>query len=204
MLNSVRSALWQRGMTLVEQGIVLVVMGILLMLAVRGYSAWVQNLRIRAVAESINTGLQQARSEAIKRNAAVHFSLVNTLGSGCSLLSTNTDNRSWQWITSTADPVSNACPAAGNNTVTIQAGSSAEGSGSSDIRIKADIASLHFTGLARVSEAATYIVSRGGSANCSSAAESVRCMKIQVAYPGGQIRMCDPAVITTADPRKCD
>lgn len=194
----------QRGMTLVEQCIVLVIIGILLVLAARSFSAWIQNLRIRAAAESIVTGLQLAKSEAIKRNANVRFSLVTGLGAGCAYLNANSDSSTWHWMLSTIDPVAHSCPNPGSDTGVIQAASREEGTGNSDIRIKATVASITFNGLARISSAATYQVSRGGTANCGAEAESVRCLNVQVSFPGGQIRMCDPAVTSASDTRKCE
>ncbi len=193
----------QQGMTLIEQITIVVIMGILLMLATRAFSAWIQNLRIRAAAESLHNALLLTRSEAIKQNTRVQFSLVDQLGSGCSYIAINSDVAQWRWVFSTIDPVTNSCPSAGNNTGVIQTAGSEEGRGGSDIRLRSTAASLIFNGLSRVSSAATFQVSAGGSAHCGSAAESVRCLNVQVAFPGGQVRMCDPAVTDTSDPRKC-
>jgi type IV fimbrial biogenesis protein FimT len=41
---------------------------------------WIQNTRIRTVAESLQNGLQVARSEAVRRNMNVEFILQNANG----------------------------------------------------------------------------------------------------------------------------
>ena len=196
-------------MTLVEQLIALVIFGILITLAMHGYSIWIKNVRIRAIAESINNSLQLARSEAIKRNTPVRFSLMTALDStACAPISTNSEVTNWYWILSTNDPIGHCISASknsvGEETGTIQAGSAAEGGGQSDIRINATQASIRFNGLSRVSTEAAYTVSYGGADACGADSTSVRCLKIQVAYPGGHIHMCDPAVSSTTDPRGCE
>lgn len=196
-------------MTLIEQLLALVIFGILLMLAMHGYSIWIKNVRIRAIAESIHNNLQLARSEAIKRNTPVRFSLMTAIDSAsCAPISANRDVKSWYWILSTNDPTGSCISASKNGigeaTGTIQAGSPAEGNGQSDIRVQTTQASIRFNGLARVSSEATYTVSYGGTDTCGTDATSVRCLEIQVAYPGGQIHMCDPAVTSASDPRKCE
>ncbi len=66
----------QAGFNLIELMIAVSVMGILAALALPAYSVWIQNTRIRTATDSIQTGLQKARIEAIKRNAQVKFELV--------------------------------------------------------------------------------------------------------------------------------
>jgi len=74
MLASI-SKTGQRGFTLVELLVGLAVLGILMASAIPSYRVWIQNVQIRNAAESIQNGLQRARSEAIKRNQNVEFVL---------------------------------------------------------------------------------------------------------------------------------
>jgi len=73
------------GFTLIEILVVVAVLGIVLMIGLPNMSAWLQNTQIRNAAESASAGLQLARAEALRRNAAVRFSLVDTLTSSCAL-----------------------------------------------------------------------------------------------------------------------
>ncbi|MDP2247721.1 MAG: GspH/FimT family pseudopilin, partial [Nitrosomonadales bacterium] len=65
----------ERGFSLVELLVAIALIGILGALGTSSYTQWIQNTRIRTVAESIQNGLQIARAEAIKRNARVQFVL---------------------------------------------------------------------------------------------------------------------------------
>ena len=66
----------QYGVSLIEIMIGLAILGISMAWAMPSYSVWMQNTQIRNMAESIVQGLQQARSEAIKRNRYVEFVLT--------------------------------------------------------------------------------------------------------------------------------
>lgn len=65
----------QRGFTLVELVVTMVVLLAVAMLAAPAFQTAIGNAKIRTVAESIHNGLQQARMEAIKRNAKIRFTL---------------------------------------------------------------------------------------------------------------------------------
>ncbi len=68
----------QGGMSLIEIMIVVVLLAIVAALGVPAYNEMIQNSRIRMAAEGIQSGLQIARAEAIKRNALVKFELGDT------------------------------------------------------------------------------------------------------------------------------
>lgn len=61
------------GFTLIEIVIAIAVLAFLLLLAVPNFSQWIQNTRIRTAAEAIVSGLQVARTEAVRRNTSVQF-----------------------------------------------------------------------------------------------------------------------------------
>lgn len=65
----------QRGITLIEIMISLIVIGILIAVAVPNFQAWMQNVQIRTASEALLNGLQNARNEAIRRNVAVQLQM---------------------------------------------------------------------------------------------------------------------------------
>lgn len=196
----------QRGMTLVELMITLTIIGVLLTIGVSSFSRWIGNLKIRGVAESIEFGMQLARSEAVKRNRLVYFTLVDSLNPGCANIATATDIAVWNWIVSIDRAVTLNCPVPSETSGVLQARAASEGTGVSDIRVNATFAEIAFDGLGRLANAAgnnVIQVSMGGTAGCGSTDQTFRCLNVQVASPGGQIRICDPAVSNAADPRFC-
>lgn len=58
----------------------IVIFAIAMAMGVPSYRAWIQNTQIRNAAESIQNGLQRARSEAVKGNTNVFFRLDTNSG----------------------------------------------------------------------------------------------------------------------------
>ncbi|HXV08626.1 MAG TPA: GspH/FimT family protein [Burkholderiales bacterium] len=65
----------QRGVTLIELMLALVVLAVLLTLGVPSFQAWLQNTQIRTATDALMNGLQMARTEAVRRNTIVYFAL---------------------------------------------------------------------------------------------------------------------------------
>jgi type IV fimbrial biogenesis protein FimT len=187
----------QRGVSLVELSIGLVLFAILLATGMPSFSEWIQNTKVRTAAELVQNGLQTARTEAVKRNANVRFTLSDAAGSvawsvGC--------------VTVTAN-----CPAS------IQSQGSGEGGGMARVGIikTADIsgaaalaagaglpAGVTFNGAGRVLPANVLAASDITRADITySGAPAARRLVITISA-GGQVRMCDPARSST-DPQGC-
>lgn len=166
----------QRGVTLIELIIGIVIVGIVLALATPSYSTWVQNTRLRNGAESVLNGLQLARAEAVRRNADVQF----TLGA----------NTSW---TVGCVIVTATCPA------NIQAHSAGDASSASvTMTMSAGGANpVIFSNLGRLKTAAT----TWNVDNNTLTAINSRDLRIVVEV-GGTTRMCDPNVVAP-DSRAC-
>jgi len=60
---------------LIELMISVSIMTFLISLSAPTYSAWMANMRVRNIAESINFGILQARAESIRRNQLIVFSI---------------------------------------------------------------------------------------------------------------------------------
>lgn len=66
-----------RGFSLIEIAVALLLFGLLVVLGVPAYQAWIANTQIRNLAETIQNGLRLAQAEAAKRNTQVDFVLTN-------------------------------------------------------------------------------------------------------------------------------
>ncbi|MBS0433308.1 MAG: GspH/FimT family pseudopilin [Proteobacteria bacterium] len=67
----------QCGLTLVELMVTISILAMLFFLALPDFRAWIQNTRMRTVAEALQNGVRQAQAEAVRRNRTVVFLLTN-------------------------------------------------------------------------------------------------------------------------------
>jgi type IV fimbrial biogenesis protein FimT len=210
----VLNARHQRGFTLVEAMVVLVIMAALLAAAVPNFGPWIAGMRIRSTAESVLAGLQYARSEATTRNTQVRFQLTSTLDGSC-LRSTTGVN----WVVDVvdadadADSVEGQCDAAPSDTAPsiLQVRSSTEtGSGTA---VSASAATVVFNGLGRqvappsnvllpsVLSNITIDITPTESSQCVLNGGKVTCLRVAIST-AGQVRMCNPA-LASGDPQAC-
>lgn len=196
-----------QGFTLIEMAITLAILGFLLAAAMPSIGVWMDNTRIRNVADSIQSGMQAARSEAVRRNKSVSFWLVqlsdpNTLGNDCTL-----SNTSASWVISGSSPAGQ-CAEAPSITAAPQLvmGRPAGESGS-----RVSVTAMQSNG-----SAATTVTFNGYGqlVNNTDSIQQVditgidggseyRFLRLVVSREG-MVRMCDPRVPTTTDdPRKC-
>lgn len=186
------------GFSLIELLITLAVFGILFVVGLPSLATWMQNTQVRNSAEAVVAGLQLARNEAVRRNRSVQFSLVDSLTAGCALSTGGTN-----WVVSLTDPTG-ACDATPSETagpMIIQKRSSEEGSGNA--RVTSGASSIAFNGIGRMAAggAATQIDFTSSTGGCQ-ATGPIRCLRVNVSV-SGSVRMCDPVVGDTADPRFC-
>ena len=188
-----------RGFSLVELMITLAVLGMLLAIGLPNMGTWLQNTQIRNAAESINSGLNFARAEAVKRNTTVRFQLVNDMTNTCQIVS---DGKNW---VVSLDATTANCDAEPSDTVLpriLQKRASSEGSPNAQITATGGTAVL-FNGLGRATIGSlTQIDVRNlanGACKTPTGTEPMRCLRIQVST-GGQVRMCDPGVSAATDP----
>ncbi len=162
--------------------IAVVLMGIVTALAFPSYRAFIQNSRIRTVAESIQNGLQVARSEAVRRNAPVQF----VWGAGSS------------WTVGCVTVTAN-CPA------TIQSRATGEGSSASIIVASTPAASttVVFNNFGAVSSPVATTPTRFDVDVDTAVLPAADSRQLRVTIgAGGNTRMCDPNV-AAPDPRTC-
>jgi type IV fimbrial biogenesis protein FimT len=187
-----------QGVTLIELMIGLTVLGILLMIGLPAMGHWLQNTQIRTHAETTFSGLQLARAEALKRNAAVRFQFVESLTTGCVLTPLGKS-----WIVSLGDPAG-VCAEDPSDTgaMIIQKKDGMEGSANTVLTSNASV--IVFNGLGRLVGGGTLTVNISNPAGgaCGDQPGQMRCMRVVVST-GGQVRMCDPQVLDATDPRVC-
>lgn len=177
-----------RGFSLIEVVIVLAIIAVVLMFGVPLFAEWSQNTQIRATAESIQSGVQSARSEAVRRNLRVEFRLSNNLGAQ--------GGTGWSiWSVNPSAQIQSKPDAEGSYRVVVTTPS-----GNATDRIT-------FDGSGRTPSASTKNADNSDfltEINISSQAVSTpRNLRLILSTGGGVIRMCDPNVSTTGDPRKC-
>ena len=196
------------GFSLTELMVTVAIVAILMSLAAPSFSTWIQNSRIRTTAESIQNGLQLARVEALKRNAAVEFVLTSLAAAGtdadwvvrCVVAADDSDGDG------VADcPGVSVSPAPAVSPDAISQRPSAEGS--RGIAVAAGASTFIFSGTGRVTPAPVVVIaidiSNPSGGNCVAASGPMRCLRVTVS-PGGQVRMCDPSIpLSSPDPRRC-
>lgn len=170
----------QRGFSLVELMVGLAIFAILLLAVMPGYSAWMQNTKIRNTADSILSGLQLARSEALRRNTNVQF-----------VVGPDSD-----WTVEVVNPFT-----------TVQTRPTGQGSvGVTVTRIPAAATTITFNSLGRVAANADGSASMTqidfDVPTSALPASASRELRIAVGA-GGRVRMCDPNVGDATDTRYC-
>jgi type IV fimbrial biogenesis protein FimT len=199
------------GFSLIELLITLAVLGIVLAIGLPNVSVWIQNTQLKTAAEGVVSGLQLARAEALRRNTSVRFQLVTAMDNSCALPAAGATTGA-NWVVSLGDP-SGGCTAAPNTApaLIVQTKSGAEGS--INARLAADSGLAVFTGLGRLITGVQVVPNltkinvrnpapAGGECQPPNGTGQMRCLSILVS-PGGQVRMCDPAVTDLNDSRSC-
>ena len=192
-------------MTLIELMVTLAIAAVLLFAAIPDIGSWLRNVQIRNAAETIQAGLQRARNEAIRRNTAVQFSLVSltdpaTMDDSCAMSAS-----AGSWVVSLRDP-SGKCgtaPSEAIDPMVIDTHPVADGGRNTVIAaLQSDGAtpasSVTFDGFGRITSAGS--IARIDVRH--TATTGVRPLRITLTT-GGSVRMCDPNVSNTTDPRYC-
>lgn len=168
----------QHGYSLVELVVGMAVLVGLAMLAIPAFNTSIANSQIRTIAESIHNGLQLARMEAIKRNTKIKFTLSS--------------DSSWQYGCAV---VATSCPAI------VGSKSGGEGSGSG-IVVSFNANNVTFSSFGSRDLSASSSLSVVNISNNNTSSSEQRALRV-VLSAGGIARVCDPAVATAGDPRKC-
>lgn len=209
------------GFSIIELVIAIGILALVVGLAIPNFRDTLINLRVRSTTESLLGALQLSRSESIRTNGIVIFQLMSSLENSCVV-----DTNGKFWVASLC-PAEGACgstadrnqqrPMAGcAGDALILAKGPLEGGESAEITLANGVAC--FSGLGRINPAGTNCpagsldpLASGGSVSmlvkskdyvCKHEGGDIRCLQINIG-PGGESRMCDPAVADSNDPRKC-
>lgn len=191
----------QSGYSLVELIVGLAILAMLISFGIPEYSKFIANARIRATSEGIATGLNLARAEAVKRNARVEMVLTDDLPveAQVNIVIPATGGANWivrEWVPST------------NSFNFIEGKLGAEGSGREEASVTVASSSadatydgrVAFTGFGSmaIGQPVSFQFTYPAAGLCAPAGP-MRCLNINVS-PGGQIRICDPAVNPVTNP----
>lgn len=202
-----RSPLRQRGLGLIELMVGITLAALLMTLAMPSFITGMQNRQIRTVADAVQNGLMVARTEALRRNRNVKFQLQNGTGwtVGCETVDASTDPVTGEVACpatiQTRDPGSTTKAQVATSQLVAATGSAASTTVFTD--------TLTFTPLGRTTTStlptgnlAVFDVTNPSTDACAAAGGEMRCLRVVVTSMG-QVRMCDPAVTASTDPRKC-
>lgn len=164
------------GFSLIELMVALAIIAITMVLGMRGISDWMQSARTRTAAEGVKNGLQAARTEAIRSNRAIAFTLSSpgaVSGTGWKITAVRTDT-------------------------VVESKPNGEGSGGAVLAVTPDEATtVTFTGLGRRATS-----NQDATPVLTSVDVNNSALRITISA-GGEIRMCNPAVTVSGDPTAC-
>jgi type IV fimbrial biogenesis protein FimT len=199
-----------RGFSMIELAVTLTLFGILMAAAFPSMSEWLRNLRVRNAAESMQHGLQKARTEALRRNQNVTFWLVSggderNVDDSCQLSSA-----SGSWVISQSDP-SGQCGTKPAALTVIETHAAGDGGSGVTVAAAAGDATaaqcVRFNGLGQLVDSVVPPADGCRTPKQISTidlthASGARQLRVMVSAGGG-VRMCDRGVTDTTDPRAC-
>jgi type IV fimbrial biogenesis protein FimT len=193
-----------RGVTLIELMIGLAIVAMLIGMGLPSLGAWLANSRVRTTAESLQSGLAMARSEAMRRNQNVEFLVTNDTIDLGTVPTVVPAADGMHWLVRFMDPA-----VATYSMVDSRAGW--EGAGRAEgqapaVQVAASEPLIVFRPMGGTSlgAMATFDVSNPSAGACHTTAtpSPVRCLRVQVSV-SGLVRLCDPSVTDAADTRGC-
>ncbi|MCI1190474.1 GspH/FimT family pseudopilin [Calidifontimicrobium sp. SYSU G02091] len=193
------------GFTVIELMVTITVLALLLMAVAPSVGAWIANTQIRNAATSIQMGLQRARSEALRRNTPVRFTLVSLTNAAVMDDSCAPSDSGVSWVVSLDDPTGDCGTAPSDTAAPRIVETHAGGVGGGRFTVAAttsggdEASSVTFNGFGRV-------VGTDGigviDIDHVEPGADYRALRLVIGL-GGTVRMCDPAVTSADDPRKC-
>lgn len=195
-----------QGLTLIELMVTIAILVMLTQALEPSISAWMANTQIRSVASSVQAGLQRARSEAVRRNEPVRFTLVALTDSAVMDNSCAPVASGASWVVSLDDPTGQCGTAISDTTGARLIERRAGGVGRKSVAIQSSNAAgaasngvVVFNGFGRV--VGTDGIALVDVDNITSG-NDYRPLRILVGS-GGTTSLCEPKVTSADDPRHC-
>jgi type IV fimbrial biogenesis protein FimT len=197
-----------RGFTLIEVIVVMVIVAVAVLAVAPQITSWLRDTQVRNTADSLVNAVNRARNEAVRRNEEVSLWLVSTddanpgaMSADCAL-----SNTSAAWVVSLSDP-SGECADSPSDTaepMIVETHSRADGTQGAVVAAlnaaNTAATSITFNGYGRVTNTAAAIQ----RINISHQSGDTNLRSLRITITGaGSVRMCDPSVTDTSDPRKC-
>lgn len=189
----------QRGVSLVEIAVVVTIFGIVLAAGMPSYQRWNRDMQVRTSIESMLTGLKKAKAAALRQNRNVTFWLVNSsdnaLNDSCQL-----SDAGHAWVISVNSPEAGCGTAISETTapMIIDKQVVVKGTAITVATSPTQAVRVTFNGLGQVVTTADDTISQLNI----SGDETTRNLRIEITA-GGALRLCDPAVSSSQDNRKC-
>ncbi|MBB1163061.1 pilus assembly FimT family protein [Aquariibacter albus] len=190
-----------RGLTLIELAITLAIFGMTMLTVLPNAADWLRSTQVRHAGHTLQRALERARSEALRLNAPVRFTLVRgddprRLDASCVAAA---DGGGWVISRDAPDGACGAAPStqAGPRLILAEAA----GAGHDRVRVAGEDASgaaassLRFNGFGRVED-------EDGLRRIALTLDGTRSLRLDISRHGA-VRLCEPAVRDADDPRVC-
>lgn len=198
-----RHAARRSGFSIIELLVGMAIFGVLLAVGIPALRSYSVNAKILASAQSLFSGIQRARAEAIRLNTPVQVILTENAGiTNANITDLSSTGRNWivrafNRTTGTYDLVDAKSGAEGGSTgsVTVSGTDAATN----------PVNTIEFNGLGgtTLTSVATFAFAPAeGACTTASTPSDIRCISI-VVTPGGRAQLCDPAATAATDSRRC-
>lgn len=193
------------GFSIIELMVSITLMAILVMVAAPALSTYTENSKLRGVTEAFMAAVQNARTEAIRRNQDVELVLTTADPIAANVATTALSSTAGNWLVraKTADTTPPTYDF-------VQGKSRLEGSGvdgTTSIQLTATVSStaqssVSFNGTGATALGAPWVVNFTSASAACAPTGPIRCLRVRVSA-SGQAKSCDPLATAANDTRAC-